>query len=305
MKAKAKEKDRAERLKLVKRALAVFPKIVKLHEQRAREKQKILKAFAPVTEKLAQEIETARYLRFAEKVHAWRQCPVGYYWVRVHDRTVRASSKNPSGITSVDGHCRKNRGEKDELHADEILGINSRIVPESEWLPNPSNLGFKTKLRNGTAFDEIIAIWTKYWNDIFKPTEPLDPDFVKALMASESDFAADTVTPAGKGQKAYGLMQLTGQTIKSLGGFKGELKDHLVVFTQADALNPAVNVAAATRWLFHKRERASKRLGRQATWEESLIEYKGYLNEYKKNPKGTFTGIVRFKELYENLQTSS
>ena len=37
-------------------------------------------------------------------------------------------------------------------------------------------------------YDQLITGWVKYWNEVLKTKIPLDPNFVKALMASESSF---------------------------------------------------------------------------------------------------------------------
>lgn len=56
-------------------------------------------------------------------------------------------------------------------------------------------------------------------------------------------------------------MQITDQTRKILADEKGEVKDHYLTLTSADASNPDVAICAAIRWLFHKRETAKLFLG--------------------------------------------
>ena len=144
-----------------------------------------------------------------------------------------------------------------------------------------NDLGFK----DGNMFNELIAGWAFYWNDIYKPDTPIHPNLVKALIATESSF--DPKVQASNGEpgigQAQGLVQLTEQTYKILKNRKGELKDHLVILNTDEIWLPNNNICAAIRWLFRKHETAKKRLKREPTWEETLWEYKGILN--KKNPK--------------------
>ncbi len=128
--------------------------------------------------------------------------------------------------------------------------------------------------------------WTKYWNEIFQPSDPLDPDLVKALIATESSFRTNKKVRAGKrAGLARGLMQVTDWTLRTLKEEDGELRDHLVDLNQQDMTDPTANIAAGIRWLFRKRETASAKLKRQATWEEATADYKGYLNDMKKAGK--------------------
>ena len=45
-----------------------------------------------------------------------------------------------------------------------------------------------SKFSREAMFDAFIAGWTKYWNEVLRPGEPLDVNFVKALIATESSF---------------------------------------------------------------------------------------------------------------------
>lgn len=122
-----------------------------------------------------------------------------------------------------------------------------------------------------------------YWNDIFKPEEPLDPKLIKALMASESSFRQDP--PPGHVRKkdakklknpAKGLLQITRQTLKILNDPDGELKNHLFNIDSKELLTPSVNICMSVRWIFHKKVMATRRLKKEATWMEAIAEYKGY-----------------------------
>lgn len=129
----------------------------------------------------------------------------------------------------------------------------------------------------GNKFDELIRGWCKYWNEIFLPITQLDPNLVKALIATESGFRATIKIKDGKGQGyATGLMQITDTTQKILADEKGELKDHYVNIDQKVLTNPNFNIAAGIRWLFRKKEIVSSKLRREASWEETILFYKGY-----------------------------
>jgi hypothetical protein len=149
------------------------------------------------------------------KIHPWRQCPIGEHWVVTHPLKVPVSVKNPDGFTIREGHCSLNpkRNRKiiaDYIEPDEIDFIANKYFPSLSGAPKADGLDFE----NGNEYDNFIRGWTKYWNDIFKPSIPLDPNLVKALIGSESSF--DT-TPkpqnAGVAGKARGLIQLTDQAL--------------------------------------------------------------------------------------------
>jgi hypothetical protein len=129
----------------------------------------------------------------------------------------------------------------------------------------------------GSKFDREIRGWCKYWNDVLGAQDPIDPDLVKALIATESGFRASVKIKDGRGQgHATGLMQITDATRLILSDEDGELKDHLVNVNESELKNPTFNIAAGIRWLFHKKSLASKRLGHEASWQETIMVYKGY-----------------------------
>lgn len=199
--------------------------------------------------------------------HPWRICPIGYHWVNKHPR-----KEDKDTIVLVKGHCRKNPSNNDVLEIDEIQEISSVFISmlKKEDLPSSQNLGFGG---DGRKYDELIGLWTKYWNDIFEPEEKLSPNIVKALMATESGFQAIPKN-APKGHKAIGIMQLMPETVKYLSSAK-ELKNFHIDLTQKEAWDPSVNIASAVRWLFRKREIGEYRLKKKLTWMEVLEEYKG------------------------------
>lgn len=177
--------------------------------------------------------------------HPWRLCPSGEHWVTSHPLHIPPSKKNPEGaVTTRLGHCHDNPSRKDSMYADEISEIAQQNFIKLVGSPTKNNLGF----RRGNEFDQLIRGWTIYWNEVFKPNEPLDPDLVKALIASESSFDPDVIVKVGKTKnRARGLMQVTDETQKILGNPKGELKNQLVHVDQEDLTNPNLNICAGIR----------------------------------------------------------
>ena len=208
-----------------------------------------------------------------EKVHPWRLCPSGEHWVRAHPLHMPPSGRHPSGLlTSREGHCARNPSRKDQLYPHEILEISDQNFSKVKNKPCSIDLGFKGK---GDKYDELIAGWVQYWNDIFKSKNPLDPNLVKALIATESSFRKDLLANKKNQNSARGLMQVTNGSRKILGDEKGELKEHFLTVTRAELNDPNINICAGVRWLFHKRKLVSSRLNREATWEEVIYSYKG------------------------------
>ena len=87
-----------------------------------------------------------------------------------------------------------------------------------------------------------------------------------------------------------------------LGDDKGELKDHLVKVTDDDLLDPDSNICAGIRWLFRKKDTASSRLGRQATWEEGVEDYKSYLTDIISGRDLHEGAMGRFRDFYRQLK---
>jgi hypothetical protein len=152
---------------------------------------------------------------------------------------------------------------------------------------------------NGGKYDALIAGWVRYWNEVLTPTEPLDPNFMKALIATESGFDPIVLADKKNQNSARGLTQITNATRKILTDENGEIKDHYITATRNDLNDPTVNICAGVRWLFHKRALLSIKLGRQATWLESVAKYKGTAKVSKTRAK---TLVNRFEERYETLR---
>lgn len=204
------------------------------------------------------------------KSHPWRLCPIGEHWVRRHSKHL-----NSGKITDHDGHCRKNKKSKSEFyHADELVLIAEShfdsLSSDAEVMPVPDALGFP----NGNKYDLLIAGWTKFWNQVLQPKDPLTPDFVKALIATESSFNLVKDQSSNDGP-ARGLIQITESTRKILQDLNGEIKNHHIKLSVEESRDPVTNISAGIRWLHYKKSYAKRILKRDATWEEAVIFYKG------------------------------
>ncbi|OQW48501.1 MAG: hypothetical protein A4S09_04805 [Proteobacteria bacterium SG_bin7] len=234
-----------------------------------------------------------------KNTHPWRLCPPGEHWRRTHPLKIPPSKKNPAGsVTTRHGHCVLNPTGKDQLYPDEIQEIGEQNFSKIKEKPCSIDLGF-TKKYKGSQYDDLIAGWTKYWNDVFKPETPLDPNVVKALIASESGFDPKRLANKKNKDSARGLLQVTNNTRKILADEKGELKDHYLTLTREDLNDPSNNICAGIRWLFRKRAIASALLKRTATWEEAIAEFKGIRTTTKARAKEL---IERFNEYLEKLK---
>jgi hypothetical protein len=232
--------------------------------------------------------KTAKSKSKTEKIHPWRLCPAGEHSVVTHPLHVPPSQTSPEGkITTRHFHCAKNPSGKDELHPLEMGQISSQHFSNLNDKPCPMGFKFGDK---GNQYDDLIAGWTQYWNGVLKPDVPLDPNLVKALIASESSFRATKLANPKDPNSARGLMQVTNDTRKILGNAKGEVKDHLIIVTRDDLNDPNTNICSGIRWLFHKRALATHDFGRPATWEEAVAYYKSLWKDLDK-------GQERAKEL--------
>ena len=230
-------------------------------------------------------------------VHPWRVCPYGEHWVRTHSMNVPPSKVHPEGsITTRHQHCSSNPSGKDQLYPDEIRKIAQQHFSDLQNKPCPLNLDYGSK---GSEYDDFITGWVQYWNEVFKPDVPLDPNLVKVLIASESTFNANKLFDKKNSNSARGLTQITNATRKLLGGSKGGLKDHLITVTKDDLNDPGTNICAGVRWLFEKRRLASSSLKRTASWVEAVWEYKG-LRLASKVEATKIKNI--FNRLYEEYQ---
>lgn len=197
--------------------------------------------------------------------------------VHEHSLHVPVSKKNPSGITMRDQHVRHLKGTY--LDRDEIASIFENYDRKNIEYPAKGKL----KLDNSDSYDDIIAVWTDYFNKKFNAMPPLDPDVVKALIASESKFIED---PKGN-PKATGIAQITSSTYTILQEPNGEAKDFVFKdIRKKDLKDPSIAIPMGIRWLFRKRRLAEGKLGRPPAHEELILEYKGLLkstSDYKKS----------------------
>ncbi len=74
------------------------------------------------------------------------------------------------------------------LGAAEIASIFERY--DRKGIVYPAKRKLKD-YKDTDRYDDAIAVWTDYFNKKFNADPPLDPDVVKALIASESGFRAD------------------------------------------------------------------------------------------------------------------
>lgn len=136
------------------------------------------------------------------------------------------------------------------------------------------------------------AVWTDYFNKKFNVDPPLDPDVVKALIASESSFDPD---PKQNRKIALGIAQIPKSTLKILQDPNGEAKDFIFKgIRQKDLKDSSVSIPMAVRWLHSKKETGTSKLGRASSHEEIILEYKGLLksnSDYKK------AGLKKYREV--------
>lgn len=237
------------------------------------------------------------------KDNPWRLCPGNEYWRNEH---IQGDYTKADG-TEVRAHhvrgccCRRPSG-KDQLYSDEIDDIAKEHFASVKRKPNLLPKKGKWAPNDPNKFDNDFAGWTKYWNDVMNEKDPLDPNIVKALAASEGMF-----DPKPKDQKtknsgyARGLFQLTDKTREILEDEKGELKDHFVHIDGNEVYDPNVSTAGAIRWLYYKRSDATRILKRKATWDEAVQNYKGALGKSEKVIKDNMTP---FREILAQLKKS-
>ena len=223
------------------------------------------------------------------KTHPWRLCSAGEHWVIEHGLSVPASSKGPASKTLRNGHCRTNSGTREVYTAQEFREIAHQhfesLRNDPEAMPAPDMLGFNDSDHNGNRYDLSIAGWVKFWNETLNPERPVTPDFIKALIATETGFRICPDTSSGDGL-ARGPLQITETTRKILHHDPGkELRDHLIELSIEESRETEPNVAAGVRWLYHKRQLLERRIGREASWEEAAAEYKGIFSQIGKNKK--------------------
>lgn len=193
-------------------------------------------------------------------------CPPGYHVVRGHERICHSGT-----ATWVDAHIRKNRGKIESgllLENIHYLFWNSKkkypVLERIESYPE------------GNDYDSLIQFWLDYWKSQgVKFPEDLDPLIIKALISVESSFNPKARSKDPK-STASGLMQVTDQSLRVLGGFPNkdkwiEMRKHLIHVHKVDKLDPVVNIALGIRLLAHKFSQTPKKYSKNAR--SALIGY--------------------------------
>lgn len=174
-------------------------------------------------------------------------CPPGYHVVHGHERICKSGA-----TTWVDTHIRANRGKiYPGLLKENLLYLYWNSKKKFPVLA--PIYGFK----GSDEFDEVIQFWLGYWKEQGVPLpDDLDPLIIKTLIAVESTF--DPLAKSRvKGSSAAGLMQITDQSLRVLGGYPNkkkwiEAKTNLIHVENADKVDPVVSIALGIRLLGHK-----------------------------------------------------
>lgn len=214
----------------------------------------------------------------AEKVHPWRRCGKDERFVKEHTVHYKPCERFPDGLDCIrHAHCSKNPSGKDILTFSEIEFITKTYFKNLKHLPNKAKGSLLAYGAKANAFDHLIGGWVQYWNEVLMPSDPLDPDLIKALIATESSF---DVNPEKYRGKVHGLTQIRNDTWEYLQGADNEIKQHQIKVEKAQLLDPSTSICCSVRWLFRKRVLAKDFLNRQVTWMEAVIAYKSYLSQF-------------------------
>ncbi len=174
-------------------------------------------------------------------------CRPGFHLVRGHSRVCKTGTK-----TWVDAHIAKNplRNGIRILLSENLLYLYWTSAKRYKNL-KPAK-GFKA----GEDFDAAIQFWLEYWTAEGLDFPKVDPLLIKCVVAIESGFDPRSQTKVS-GSTAKGLMQITATSLSALEGTPNkdnirELKNGFVRLIGDDVYDPVMNIAAGTRWLFHK-----------------------------------------------------
>ena len=228
-------------------------------------------------------------------------CPKGKHSVRTHSERIHPSKKHPQGHTIIrHEHCARNPSHKKVLSFDEIRDISEKNFSNLSGSPALAT-GLLAEFDDANKYDVLIRGWVRYWNEIFQPKEPLDPNWVKALMATESSFNEKAIYNEYKLKKkyAYGLLQVTAETAGILKDHKGELSNYLIDVKVSDLYDPSINICCGVRWLFRKRLIASSKFGKEASWEDTIIDYKGYRKDVDNGKEPD--ALKKMRKYYDQL----
>jgi Transglycosylase SLT domain len=189
--------------------------------------------------------------------------------VKEHARKVSVSIKNPKGLTIVDKHSRHIDGKF--LDQEMIENIFKKYEKKGIVYPASGKIEFP----NADKFDELIAVWCDYFNRKLTLKPQIDPNMVKALVATESGF-----NPLAKNKIAQGLTQITKDTLEIIQDPGGEAKDFAFKGIKRKDLNdPNISMALGIRWLAQKQKLAFSKLKRAPTSDEVVMMYKGVLKD--------------------------
>lgn len=203
-----------------------------------------------------------------QRPEASEMCPPGSHLVRAHERICQSGTR-----TWVDTHTRRNRGgQQAMLLKENILWLYWKYSDKYKKLKSVH--GFP----NENEFDAAIQFWMEFWLLQGLKFSDYDPLLIKTLIAIESSFNP-VAAPKVKGSTAFGLMQITNQTMRILAGIPNrdgyrELKPPYIQISRADAADPIVNIAAGTRWLFYKHTKLPK--GAERTTKNVFKNYYGW-----------------------------
>lgn len=284
------DKERKNTLRMIRAGLKAFPKVLALKKRAFEEKKKHLKAYAPVSRALSKKTDLANTSR---SMHPWRLCPLGMFYRKSHSQQSYVRDDGTPVRSSVHPpECVVNRTGKDQIYAEELQEIALRHFGSLAGAPAANDLTYP----DGNKYDSLIRGWTRYWNEVLQPEDPLDPNLVKALIATESSFDADPPLAGKDKLKVRGLMQVTNESRRWLSGEGTELKDHFVHVDLDDMTDPNLNIACGIRWLFRKKEIVDSRK-KESTWVDAVMAYKSY--ESMKHEQ-----MIKFLDRYETLKNS-
>ena len=98
-------------------------------------------------------------------------------------------------------------------------------------------------------------------------------------------------------------MQIQDGTLHYLSDTKGELRNYLIRLSLNELLNPSANICAGIRRLFRKKETASAKLKRPASWYETIEDYKGFLDDILANRKYNRKPMEDLDKFYKLLES--
>ena len=153
-----------------------------------------------------------------------------------------------------------------------MLEIAERHFEHFKETPLKTLLEYK---KPGNAYDYLIQGWTQYWNEVLKPGDPLDPDLIKALIASDSGFNPKAWNHLRGPARARGLLQVTDRTVRYLTDDYDELSDHFLNLTEDEMLDPNFAICAGIRWLFRKKQLTEARAKKTISWRDAVAAFKG------------------------------